>query len=468
MLGRDILTKAKEHLGERYILGARAPLQNGNWRGPWDCAEYCSWLSYQTYGIVFGCGTSNVSKGDPYSGYWASEAAASDRRISAEVAARTPGAFLIRKPVTSPVQRIGHVAIAIGDGRVYEAAGAKLGVRIGPIEGRRWDLGVLLPGIDYTSTRPDEISDEPRRSSSMLILRVQDDPVFDDHVVELQIALKDRGFDPGNVDGLFGNATEAAVFSFQLAEGLLPDGEVGPETGGSLGLPYWDDAPLTLGGGAAAGNDDNGNNPLLTMPSDEFGAIVRTDTGFGALKGEYERLFATCLVQDKRGEIGELARRIRNSRSRYENFVSNFNRMPWYFVALVHSMEASGDVGTFKTHLHNGDPLTRPTVHVPRGRPTSNGSNFSWEESAKDALTYQGYADESDWSLSRILYLLEKFNGMGPRRKAHATAYLWSYSNQYKKGKYVADNVWDDNAVSRQPGAASILKQLVSDGTVTL
>ncbi|TAV19072.1 hypothetical protein ELI35_37825 [Rhizobium ruizarguesonis] len=312
----------------------------------------------------------------------------------------------------------------------------------------------------------DGLQTELSSSDKILVLRVQEEPEFDDHVAELQIALKDHGFDPGKVDGLFGNATEAAVFSFQLSEGLLPDGEVGPETGQALNLPYWQSAaqiskPVNLAAGSAV-------DPLLTLPSDEFGAIVRSDTNYGALKTEYERLFATCLVQDKNNEIGGLCNRIRNSKSRYQDLVENFSGMPWYFVALVHSMEASGDVGAFKTHLHNGDPLQKPTIHVPKGRPDPNGANFTWEESARDALALEGYTNQTDWGPGRILYLLEKYNGMGPRKKKHATAYLWSYSNHYKKGKYVADGVWDDNAISKQPGAGAILKKLVSEGTVTL
>ncbi len=38
--GREILDIALLHVGEDYILGARAPLNNANWRGPWDCAEF--------------------------------------------------------------------------------------------------------------------------------------------------------------------------------------------------------------------------------------------------------------------------------------------------------------------------------------------------------------------------------------------------------------------------------------------
>lgn len=57
-----------------------------------------------------------------------------------------------------------------------------------------------------------------------------------ERVKALQQALKDRGFDPGEIDGDFGPATEAAVMAFQKSEGLVPDGKAGPNTLGALGL----------------------------------------------------------------------------------------------------------------------------------------------------------------------------------------------------------------------------------------
>jgi putative chitinase len=57
-----------------------------------------------------------------------------------------------------------------------------------------------------------------------------------ERVEALQQALKNKGFDPGNVDGDFGHATEAAVIAFQKSEGLLPDGKAGPKTLSALGL----------------------------------------------------------------------------------------------------------------------------------------------------------------------------------------------------------------------------------------
>jgi hypothetical protein len=49
-------------------------------------------------------------------------------------------------------------------------------------------------------------------------------------VVEVQCLLKQRGFDPGRVDGLFGEHTATAVKQFQHAAGTPADGIVGPQT----------------------------------------------------------------------------------------------------------------------------------------------------------------------------------------------------------------------------------------------
>lgn len=52
----------------------------------------------------------------------------------------------------------------------------------------------------------------------------------------VQQALAARGFSPGNIDGLWGSRTEAAVRAFQQAHGLVADGIVGPRTREALGL----------------------------------------------------------------------------------------------------------------------------------------------------------------------------------------------------------------------------------------
>ena len=53
-------------------------------------------------------------------------------------------------------------------------------------------------------------------------------------VKTLQTMLNELGYDCGNVDGIFGSKTQAAVIAFQKANGLAVDGIVGPETWGEL------------------------------------------------------------------------------------------------------------------------------------------------------------------------------------------------------------------------------------------
>jgi hypothetical protein len=54
-------------------------------------------------------------------------------------------------------------------------------------------------------------------------------------VKALQRLLAKAGFDPGMIDGRFGNGTQAAVIAFQRSEGLLADGIAGPRTMAALG-----------------------------------------------------------------------------------------------------------------------------------------------------------------------------------------------------------------------------------------
>lgn len=57
-----------------------------------------------------------------------------------------------------------------------------------------------------------------------------------EEVKRLQQALKDKGFDTGEIDGKFGTGTEAAVIAFQKSEGLAADGIAGPKTMAALAI----------------------------------------------------------------------------------------------------------------------------------------------------------------------------------------------------------------------------------------
>ena len=49
-------------------------------------------------------------------------------------------------------------------------------------------------------------------------------------VMEIQSLLTQIGYNPGPIDGFFGQQTEQAVISFQRDNNLKPDGIIGPES----------------------------------------------------------------------------------------------------------------------------------------------------------------------------------------------------------------------------------------------
>ena len=182
---------------------------------------------------------------------------------------------------------------------------------------------------------------------------------------------------------------------------------------------------------------------------------------------EYERLFASCVIRrDKTAAVADVCEKIVANRARYEAVGASLG-IPWYFIGAVHNLEASL---SFKTHLHNGDPLTARTVQIPKGRPLNGQPPFSWEESAIDALKLKGLHEWREWSLAGLLFQLERYNGFGYRlyHPEVLSPYLWSFSDHYTKGKYADDGKWDANLVSRQCGAVTIIKHLVDSAKITL
>lgn len=230
----DLLRLARRHIGEEYILGSVAPKGNPHWSGPWDCAEFCSWCVYQVTGTLFGC-RPNAAGVDPdvsdaYTGFWGDDAQSRGTIVSVGKAAGTPGAFLLRLPGSA----IGHVAISAGNGKTVEAHSSLRGVIEGVSDGRRWDIGVLVPGIDVT--QPPVPVPVP---SGGLILRVLVPRMKGKLVKTVQRALRNEGYSPGPIDGIYGPQTAAAVRSFQLWAGLAVDGEVGPLTAEELGVEWY-------------------------------------------------------------------------------------------------------------------------------------------------------------------------------------------------------------------------------------
>lgn len=183
------------------------------------------------------------------------------------------------------------------------------------------------------------------------------------------------------------------------------------------------------------------------------------------LKEEYLQLYTTIEIKpDHFDELDRIIDKILVSKHRYK-IVANPLQAPWYFVAAIHNMESSL---LFTRHLHNGDPLTARTRHVPAGRPPGGTPPFTWEASAEDALRLRKIHRVDDWTLSRLLYEMEGYNGWGYRlyHQHVKSPYLWGFSTHYVRGKYIADGTWSDTAVSRQCGGAVIVRRLEQRGEI--
>jgi lysozyme family protein len=189
---------------------------------------------------------------------------------------------------------------------------------------------------------------------------------------------------------------------------------------------------------------------------------IETRVNFTVLKSELDAWFNATIVRDEcKDKVEWNTKQLLEHQSRYRDVGLRLNRVPWAMVGVIHGMECGFN---FTCHLHNGDPLTNRTKHVPAGQPQTGTPPYSWENSAMDALTREGLNTVTDWSIPNMLYLLEKYNGFGYRRMGRPTPYLWSFSKLYEKGKYVADGRFDPEAVSKQCGAAVMIRALVDRG----
>jgi lysozyme family protein len=153
----------------------------------------------------------------------------------------------------------------------------------------------------------------------------------------------------------------------------------------------------------------------------------------------------------KQPSFRAVARRLVAARERYQA-VSVLTGVPWYVIAVIHEREASQ---RWDASIAQGDPWARVSTHVPKGR----GPFVSWQAAAVDALTNCApYAAKwKDWSPGGIMTLLEQYNGLGYANRGRPSPYIWAGTDQYVRGKYVADGKYDPNVVDSQPGCAGLL-----------
>lgn len=173
------------------------------------------------------------------------------------------------------------------------------------------------------------------------------------------------------------------------------------------------------------------------------------------LKELNKQRWDNCRISADNGpRFKSVADRILLYKSRYQA-VEKSTGVPWWFIGVTHYRESNLD---FNTYLGNGQVLSKKTTIVPKGR----GPFVSWEEGAVDALTNCApyAAKNKDWSIGSSLELLEKYNGLGYANKGIPSPYLWAGTNQYVRGKYIADGKFSSTTVDKQLGCAGILKFL--------
>src|SRR3954453_14353043 len=118
------------------------------------------------------------------------------------------------------------------------------------------------------------------------------------------------------------------------------------------------------------------------------------------LPDAYPQLVPTARVPEAhKPQVNQIVAALIAHKPRYQR-VGHPLEIPWWFGAVTHEREGSRN---FKTPLQNGDPLTHKTVHVPKNRPPGPPP-FTFEESARDALTLEGFANKPDWSISHALF----------------------------------------------------------------
>lgn len=211
-----------------------------------------------------------------------------------------------------------------------------------------------------------------------------------------------------------------------------------------------EDAPTPEAAAEAAAPAPSGKAP----PKDEAG---------------YAKAFAAIKIRPEwQGPTDRVVDRIYdpNARKRLRK-VEEASGTPWWLIGVIGAMETGL---SFTSHLHNGDPLTAPTVNHPPGRPTNWRAGMSWEDSAIDAVTTPPHDLRAidDWTIGATLRLLERYNGFGYRNRGRWSPYLWSGSTSYETGKFGSDGNFDPNLVSKQVGAAVLIARMETRGLISV
>ena len=172
----------------------------------------------------------------------------------------------------------------------------------------------------------------------------------------------------------------------------------------------------------------------------------------------YGRLWFTMIIKEKYNIVIEAAvLRIKNRGNFYKR-AEKLTGVDWRIIGILHYMESGCKAST---QILNGQRWDRKTTLAPAGY----GPWGSFSESCIDA--FERHPFKKDMTISEILKQMERYNGRGYIKKGINSPYLWSFTNNYKSGKFVEKkilfkyvSIYKKNLISRQVGAAVLLKEL--------
>jgi pentapeptide MXKDX repeat protein len=149
--------------------------------------------------------------------------------------------------------------------------------------------GAMLAGTAYAQTsapsadkpkstsdsmKPDSTKSDSMKSDSMKSDSMKSGGAMaggkSERIKAAQQALKDKGADPGAIDGVMGPKTQAAVRDFQSKEGLKATGRLDPETMSKLGVQAKagsSDAPSAMPSGSGRSGSSGSSTSSPTPPS---------------------------------------------------------------------------------------------------------------------------------------------------------------------------------------------------------
>lgn len=192
-------------------------------------------------------------------------------------------------------------------------------------------------------------------------------------------------------------------------------------------------------------------------------------------EGNFKFNFSQNLTPEQEYDLSLFKKNFEKNKDRYMA-VEEKTGVPAILIAAIHWRESAGN---FETYLHNGEKLGQVTTKVPKGIYMEN-----WEDAAVDALNRQlekvknfalnppeyssGYS--FDWEnaipdpndINTWFNFAEVYNGLGYDMKDIASPYVWSGTNIYETGKYIADGSYDPQVKDRQIGVAIMVQELLS------